>query len=325
MFYKKTLLILTLLFFASSCVNNKIQDLNSRAAELKSRNTFNGYLALEYLQYSKDLSSKYTNLFDTNYFIKKGIRAARNETVYPEVPEKWNLDNSQIESASLGRRKLVALLVNPKAKHLLPIQMAHLQLLYDCWISREQEPWQVSDMGRCKILFFRLENEITEYLKKPKPTKEIKIVEIKEPEFSRFDIYFDFDLYKFNSEANSVFRELFNNLSDLDGNYRILLVGSADRRGKKLYNDALSRKRVLAVKNTLTKNGVPGDMIETKAFGEENPEIITKNGERNSDNRRVSIYVSKGQDSLSVIPLPLIDNYIYKKEINRSKRRRGIN
>ncbi len=319
---KTKITALVILLFLSSCAN-KLQDLASREQELKNRHTLNGYLALEYLQYSRDLANKY-NWRDSDYFARKGIKASRNQKIFPEVPENWDLDNSQIEQATLARQKLVQLSFNPKARQILKPQLAYLQLLYDCWISREKEPWQLADMARCKVLFFRLEEEINEYLEEKKPKKEIKIIQIKEPEFTRFDIYFDLNLYKFNPKANKIFTELFRHLGTLNGDYRILLVGSADRMGKKLYNDALARKRTLAVKTRLIKNGIPESLIETKSFGEDDPIIITKEGDKNKNNRRVGVYVLKGQDRLSFIPLPLIDNYIYKQDVIKAKKRRGV-
>ncbi|MES2678044.1 MAG: OmpA family protein [Pseudomonadota bacterium] len=321
MFNKKFIIIL-LLIIQTSCINN-LQDLASREPELKVRQTFKGYLALEYLQYSRDLANKY-NWRDSDYFSRKGIKAARNQNIYPEAPEDWDLDSTQIEQATLAREKLIKLLYNPKAVQTLPPQLAHLHLLYDCWISREKEPWQLADMARCKILFFRLEDEINKYLEEKEPKKEVKIIEIKEPEFTRFDIYFDLDLYKFNSKADKTFTQLLNHLEMLNGDYKILVVGSADRLGKKLYNDALARKRALAVKTRLIKNGVPEDLIEVKSLGADSPEILTKEDDQNKTNRVVGVYILKGKDNLSPIPLPLIDNYIYKQEILKTRKQRGI-
>jgi len=319
---KTQITTLLIVFFLSSCVN-KLQDLASREQELKHRQTINGYLALEYLQYSRDLSAKH-NWQDSDYFAQKGIKASRNEETFPEVPENWDLDNSQIEQATLGRQKLVKLFFNPKATQILKPQLAHLQLLYDCWITREKYPQQLADMARCKILFFRLDEEINKYLEEKKVKKEIKIIQITEPEFTRFDIYFDLDFYKFNSGANKIFNELLKYLDTLNGDYKILVVGNADRMGQKLYNDALARKRSLMVKTRLIKNGVPADLIEVKSLGEDDPAIITDEGDQNKNNRRVSVYILKGKDNLSVIPLPLIDNYIYRQDIIKAKKQRGV-
>jgi outer membrane protein OmpA-like peptidoglycan-associated protein len=314
-----TLIIFT---FLPSCANI-LQDLASRERELKNRDTINGYLALEYLQYSRDLSNKH-HWLESNYFAKKGIKASRNEEVFPEVPEDWDLDDTQIEHATLARQKLVQMLLNEKARHTMKPQLANLQLLYDCWISREKDPQQLADMARCKILFFRLNDEMIKYMAEKNQKKEIKIIPIKEPEFTRFDIYFDLDLYKFSTKADRVFEELFKHLETLNGDYKILLVGSADRMGKKLYNDILARKRSLAVKSRLIKNGIPEDLIATTSEGENDPAIITGDDDQNKSNRRVGVYVLKGKDNLSEIPLPLIDNYIYKQNVLKAKKQRGV-
>jgi hypothetical protein len=101
-------------------------------------------------------------------------------------------------------------------------------------------------------------------------------------------------------------------------------VGSADRTGKKLYNDVLARKRSLVVKSRLIKNGIPEDLITTTSEGEDDPAIITGDDDQNKSNRRVGVYVLKGKDNISEIPLPLIDNYIYKQNVLKAKKQRGV-
>jgi hypothetical protein len=78
------------------------------------------------------------------------------------------------------------------------------------------------------------------------------------------------------------------------------------------------------VEGRLIRNGVPKNLIEIKSLGEKGSEILTKNNVRNKNNRIVSVYILKGRDDLSAIPLPLIDNYIYKQEILKIKKQRGI-
>ena len=118
--------------------------------------------------------------------------------------------------------------------------------------------------------------------------------------------------------------DILNYLKDLNGDYRILLVGRADRAGKELYNERIARERVLMTKEYLIKNGVPERVMQIRSVGEEDSLIITKNDRQNKYNRRVSIYVLKGQDDLSTIPLPIIENRVYKQEIIESKAKRAI-
>lgn len=324
MFNKNLLTILLLLFF-SSCMSN-LEHLSIKEQSLRSSKTLNGYLGLEYLQYARDLEVK-ERTREANYFAKKGNSAADNKPIYPEVPEKWKLDETQIEEATVARTRLLELLYNQRANQYLAPQLAHLHLLYDCWITNENNDDYLAQMARCKILFFHLEDEINRYLKqmdKKEEAKKVNIIEIKEPEFERFDIYFDLNLTKFNSKADKVFVDLYRHLESLNGDYKIMIVGNADRLGKKLYNEALARKRALAVKTRLLKNGVPQDLITVKSFGSENNQILTLDGDYNKNNRVVSVYILKGRDSLEQIPLPLIDNFLYRKEILKTKKQRGL-
>jgi len=319
--YKKLFLTLLILAFQTSCAVN-LKSLIKREVELKYRTDFNAYLAREYLQYSRGLAERY-NWRDSDYFSRKGLRAANNREIYPEVPENWDIDATKIEEITIARKQL-QLLLRPGVKQVLPIQLAHLTMLYDCWVSNEQGQWSLAKLSRCKTRFLKLAVEMEEYMDNLKPPKEVKIVEVKEPEFKKFDVYFDFDSHKFNSSSNKEFFDLIAYLKNLNGNFRILLSGNADRKGKTIYNDVLARKRVLVTKDMLIKNGVPKDLIEIKSSGEKYPQIITDDNQKNKYNRLVGVYVLKGTDSLSQIPLPLIDHYIYKKEIENIKENKGL-
>ena len=50
---------------------------------------------------------------------------------------------------------------------------------------------------------------------------------------------------------------------------RILLVGRADRAGKKIYNQRIALERALVAREYMIKNGIPERLIEIKSFGEE--------------------------------------------------------
>jgi outer membrane protein OmpA-like peptidoglycan-associated protein len=322
---KKLLFTLLILLLQTACAVN-LKSLINKESQLRSRNDFNAYLAREYLQYSRKLANQY-DWRDSDYFAKKGLRAANNHEVYPEVAQSWDINSSKIEEISIARNRL-QLLLNEQVKYRFPIQLAHMSLLFDCWISAEGKPWSIADLSRCKTRFLILTTEIEESMAKAQVEKKkmanVEIIEIKEPEFQKFEIYFDFNSYKFNSGANQEFFDLLDHLESLNGDFRILLAGNADRRGKTIYNASLARKRVLASKKMLIKNGVPADLIEIKSFGETKPKIVTKDNKRNRYNRVVSVYVLKGDDSISTIPLPLIDNYIYKKEIENMKKNKGL-
>jgi hypothetical protein len=319
--YLKIILIALAITFQASC-SGSLGYLASKENKIRSRGDFNSFLALEYLEYSRDLANKH-NSRDSKYFAKKGLRAYKNKPVDPEIPANWYLDPNDIGEAQKNRERLENL-VTPEVKKTLPIQSAHLIMLYDCWITKARDPWQLTDMSKCKARFNDLTDEMEQYLAGLAPQPQIREIETLPPEFVKFDVYFDLDSYKFNEKANGEFLQLMDHLKKLNGDYTILLVGAADRSGSELYNDSLARKRVLVAKDQLIKNGVPADSIEVNSMGESNPQIITKDDKQNKYNRRVSVYVLKGRDSLSTIPLPLIDNYIYKKEIGEAKKEVGV-
>ena len=58
-----------------------------------------------------------------------------------------------------------------------------------------------------------------------------------------------------------------------------MVVGHADIRGPKKYNQALSERRAEAAKNYLVSQGIPADKIETKSEGEDRPTDRTRGGE----------------------------------------------
>jgi hypothetical protein len=82
--------------------------------------------------------------------------------------------------------------------------------------------------------------------------------------------------------------------------------------------------RANTVRNYLVKNGVPENLIEMRSMGEDFPDIITKDGSQQQLNRTVGIYILKGFGTFSSFPLPLIENYVYRKEVEKAREARGL-
>ena len=73
-----------------------MQKLSSQESSLKTTGGYNSYLALEYLDFSRNLgAAKKTQ--DAEYFAKKGAAAAKDQYIVPEDPRKWNADPKQME------------------------------------------------------------------------------------------------------------------------------------------------------------------------------------------------------------------------------------
>lgn len=299
-----------------------LANLSGIEESLKFQANYNSYLALEYLYFARDLEPVDSKASD--HFAKKGIEVAQANEFIPENPNDWQADPKQIEEMVLMQKRLETVLMTPHMKSHLPIQLAHLSYLYDCWISREsKEVFLSDDLARCRIKFDKLLDEVERYIEDLKKDKIAK-VKLTEPEFERFEILFDFNNFKLNDRAFKDLLALLKYLTSLNGNYRILLVGNADRVGKELYNQNLALMRVEVVKKYLNKNGVPKILIEQRSFGEDFPDIITRDGSQNQSNRSVGIYVLKGLSSFESFPLPLIENYVYGQEVKSAKASRGV-
>lgn len=322
----KKICVVVLVFSLSSCyVFSKKQsayDVVANENALRAQGTYNAYLALEYLDFSRNLAAG-KNKKDAEYFLNKSSLAAVDGIIIPENPLDWDADRTQLEEL-IAMQKRLDMVSIPMMQNQLPIQMAHLTYLYDCWAAKESKPiFKGSELAKCRARFYKLLEEIEYYIEDQKKNLQ-PITTITEPEFKRFEILFDLNSFKLNTNAQKDFQDILKHLLLLKGDYRILLVGSADRTGKELLNQTIALRRVDVVKNYFTKNGVTADLIETRSFGEDFPDIITAKGVQEQSNRSVGIYVVKGAKSFEDFPLPLIENFVYREGMQKARKDRGL-
>ncbi len=292
-------------------------------SSLRTKGGYNSYLALEYLSFARNLFA-IGDETNSDYFMEKGIKIANGELFIPENPITWKADAAQIEEMLLMQKRLEIALEEPHITFYLPIQTAHLSYLYDCWISRESKAiFRADELAGCRTKFSKLLDEIENYIDDLHKDKQPATV-ITEPEFERFEIMFDFGAYKINDKSSKDLIDVLKYLKTLNANYRIMVVGRADRSGLEIANQHLALDRAEVIRNYLTKNGVPEDLVEIRSLGENYPDIITKDGAQEISNRSVGIYVLKGMHSFSSFPLPLIDNKIYQKDIEKLRKERGL-
>jgi outer membrane protein OmpA-like peptidoglycan-associated protein len=317
---------LAALLFLLSCAEfsiNALDRLSSEESMLKTKGGYDSYLALEYLQFARNLASIKDNS-TSHYFAVKGLHIVEGKPFIPENPIKWRADIAQIEEMVLMQKRLEMVLTEPNLKFYLPIQLAHLSYLYDCWISRESKSvFTTDDLAQCRTRFSKLLDEVERYIDDFKRDTRAKI-EVKEPEFERFEVLFDFDNAKINDKGMRDILKILKHLKTLNGDYRVLVVGNADRAGFELYNQSLALNRAEVVRDYLMKNGVYEKLIELRSYGEDFPDIVTKNGLQKQINRTVGVYVVKGYASFASFPLPLIENQVYRREIMRAREERGL-
>jgi outer membrane protein OmpA-like peptidoglycan-associated protein len=315
--------LITISFNMIACSKKQVGfDVIANENALRNKGTYEAYLSLEYLDFYRNLLAG-KNKKDAEYFLTKSQKAAEGKIIIPENPINWQADPNQIEEM-VAMQKRLDVLLNPRLQIQLPIQMAHLTFLYDCWIAKESKPiFRNDELAKCKSRFYRLLEEIEIYADSQNTSNQEKTIII-QPEFRKATIPFDLNSFKLNSTANKILVKTIDDLVKLQGDFRIMLIGNADRTGSELRNQNLASKRVELVKNYLTKNGVLVDMIDVKSFGEDLPDLITSDNAQKINNRNVLIYVIKGKKSFDDYPLPLIENIIYREEIIKAKKNRGL-
>lgn len=70
---------------------------------------------------------------------------------------------------------------------------------------------------------------------------------------------------------------------------KVDIRGYTDSVGKPEYNQKLSERRAIAVKDYLESHGVPAGILTAQGFGEENPIASNKTAKGREENRRVTV------------------------------------
>jgi len=110
---------------------------------------------------------------------------------------------------------------------------------------------------------------------------------ITEGKFSTTGILFDVNSDKIKPESFGVLKDIANVLSE-NANVKIKIIGHTDSDGDDNMNLELSKKRALAVKNTLTDEfNISADRMQTDGMGEKQPVADNKTAEGKANNRRV--------------------------------------
>lgn len=111
-----------------------------------------------------------------------------------------------------------------------------------------------------------------------------------EPPARDYLIYFDFDKSTVRGDSARVLEQVIEAMAKLNAT-RMSLIGHADRAGSNAYNQRLSERRAVSVKDFLVGRGVSAGEIATQGRGESDPRVPTPDGVREELNRRVEIRI----------------------------------
>jgi len=112
---------------------------------------FNKALETEYKNFAKLSLGDYMFL-DYLHFKEKSARAQSGEEVAPEDLRKWKLPEEELRNLIWARGRLGSFMVN-SAKEKYPNQLAHAQMLYDCWGTRAAKGMKPAKIEECRMDF----------------------------------------------------------------------------------------------------------------------------------------------------------------------------
>lgn len=102
------------------------------------------------------------------------------------------------------------------------------------------------------------------------------------------DTYFDFDKSTLKPDGERKLRELAKRLSSMNLEV-VVATGHTDWTGTDAYNQKLSERRASAVKQFLSRQGLPENRIFTEGKGEKQPVASNRSREGRAQNRRVEV------------------------------------
>lgn len=108
------------------------------------------------------------------------------------------------------------------------------------------------------------------------------------PPVQTFVVFFDFNAAELSREAQLIVREAINTARQ-QRIARIIIVGHTDTVGSRTYNQRLSERRALAVKNEMISGGLDEEQITTVGRNFADPLVRTGAGVREPQNRRAVI------------------------------------
>ncbi|MEX2615207.1 MAG: OmpA family protein [Alphaproteobacteria bacterium] len=279
-------------------------------------NDFRAALAREYRTLALYESDEMHDYPSSSYYAAKALSVNSGADEIPAVPQLWDVDPRDMVDLVEGRARLTGAFER-NAKNLAPSQAATAQAKYDCWVEQTAEgltrdgqalSWQAADIASCKDEFRTALERLNAAILAAQPAQvaetpakpELKYV----PTNDRVVAYFDFDKSTISAAARRDIEGLVARISG-DKNIVVTVKGYADRSGTTEYNDILSRKRAVAVREELLRHGLvvrEYEDLKITAEGESDPAVATADGVRNAMNRRavITAYTLERANRISV-------------------------
>lgn len=103
-----------------------------------------------------------------------------------------------------------------------------------------------------------------------------------------YGILFNLNMATIKPESEIVLEEVLKMLKE-EATWKITIEGHTDSSGTATFNQSLSEKRAMAVKDYLVKHGISEDRLQTKGFGSSKPVADNATETGRAQNRRVEL------------------------------------
>lgn len=252
-------------------------------------NAFTRSLTSEYRELAVYEADQMHDWRDADHYAVKGLAAAGGEAVAPDAVASRDLPAGMVGTLESERARLVGLL-DRTARRKAPQKAAYAQGRLDCWLEQQEENHQPSHIAACRAEF---EEAIAalEAAMKPEPMMEEEPepepqAEAMEPE--NFIVYFGFDSARLTDAAKGVLDNAVKQAKKMQDK-QVIVSAHTDTAGADAYNEKLSMRRAVAVKDYMTARGIDAGRIGIDSRGETRPAVKTGDNVREGANRRVEI------------------------------------
>lgn len=271
-----------LLALLSAC--SYTQNLETLRTEERKGSEFSKALADEYLTFAESEAVQ-ADWIDQAHFARKGLAAARVQTVLPEPLAEWDLPAEHVPALTQARADLLSIL-DASARTKFPKDAAHAQAMFDCWVEQQEENHQLDHIAACRDGFHTTMEKLRGLMAPPPPAPPPVAAR---PAEANFLVFFDFNSAAITPEAEQSLRLAVDRAAAYGAGPVVSVVGHTDASGGDAYNRALGMRRAEAVAAKLTELGMKAASVSTISVGEGDPLVPTADGAREPQNRRATI------------------------------------
>ena len=296
---KKILLIYLSVLFLSACSASyeKLKKTDS-----KNPKNYSEYLFKAYKEKAVFEAEMMHDWNSAKLYSEKALLAKNGMEIFPEKIAYWKLPNEHVAEITQGYESLMS--IYKKAKITDPYNLAIAISSLDCWSEQQEENWQTWDINECKDNFLKSLHAIYEKITLDEKINKENSNQITSIDNNQIDesvtlvtknqneeimqiIYFDFDEANLSNVSINTLKNFIKKYSNTINKY--IVIGHADTKGSKTYNQKLSIKRAVAIKEILINEGIDNNYISILGKGEESLAILTPDEVTHPANRRAEI------------------------------------